>query len=282
MITYLQGDILNTPAITIVNTVNTVGVMGKGIALSLKNRYSGMYEDYLEACKSKRFHVGQLMYYKAVDHEILLFPTKAHWRYPSRIKWIEDGLKEFCDKYKSFGIDSIAFPMLGCGNGGLDWHDVRPVMEQYLHSLPLRIFIYTGSGPASVWRDNPIKNYQEWLHSIALDFSGIALLQRFGTHLMIPYTFIYHGQEAHMEYIPGTIKITSDTKSLILNDDEFINLWNEGLAKGYVEEDVSELKILYAMLKNMGYLEPVYIEKESGVTAGYQLLLMRDRANKLI
>lgn len=278
MIVYMQGNILNTPAITIVNTVNTVGVMGKGIALSLKNRYSDMYEEYQEACVNKQFHVGQLMYYKSVDHDVLLFPTKAHWRYPSRMKWIEDGLKTFCRDYGAYGISSIAFPMLGCGNGGLNWVEVKPLMEHYLNDLPIQVFVYTGMGPNPVWSDKPIKDYTGWLQSIALDFNINAVLQRFGDYLMLPYEFQYHGEKCQMLYSPGEIRISSDSQTLTIHEDEFVKLWDSWLAKGYVEIEDQETKLLPIMLMSMGYMEPIYIEKEDGVVPGFQLLLMCDRA----
>lgn len=280
MIVYLKGNILNTPAITIVNTVNTVGVMGKGIALAIKNRYSALYEIYQKACQSKEFHIGQLMYYRAVDHDILLFPTKAHWKYPSRLKWIEDGLKAFCNDYKSYGITSIAFPMLGCGNGGLNWEEVRPLMEYYLSELPIQIFIYTGPGPNSVWLDKPIKDYGEWLHSIAMDFDENALLQRFSEYFMLPYEFYVQGKKTNMLYSPGEIRIYSDDTTILVAEDEFKKDWNKWKMDGLAACENDEKQLLYVMLCAMGYMERVYIVKEEEQKSGYQMLLMCDRAFK--
>lgn len=280
MIIYLQGNILNTPAITIVNTVNTVGVMGKGIALSVKNRYQELFEKYQAACMAKEFHVGQLMYYKAVDHDVLLFPTKAHWRYPSRLKWIEDGLKEFCMKYEAFGIKSIAFPKLGCGSGGLKWDEVKPIMEKYLNPLPITVYIYTEAGPNPAWEDKPIKNYTEWLHSIALDFDESALLQRFSEYLMIPYEFIIHGEKYNMLYMPGEIHISSNDISIRYCEQEFISLWEEWKSIGIIPCNESKKAPLLGMLKTMRYLEPIIIEETGNNVDGYQMLLMNDRAAK--
>lgn len=282
MISYLQGNILNTPAITIVNTVNTVGVMGKGIALALKNRYSDMFDQYQEACKAKELKVGKLMYYQSIDHDILLFPTKAHWRYPSRMKWIEDGLTAFCKEYESYGVSSIAFPMLGCGNGGLKWEEVKPLMEKYLSELPLQILIYTGTGPLLAGTDKPIKNYQEWLQSVALSFEIEDVLQRFSDYFMMPYEFHYQNELYQMFYLPGEIRLSSSVHNLSLNvpEDKFSELWASWKQTGLITKVNSEYKPFLHMLKTMGYLEPIHIESESGLIEGYQMLLMYDRAAK--
>lgn len=130
MIEYIEGNIFDSPAQVIVNTVNTVGVMGKGIALEFKNRYPQMFEKYKIACEKKMLTIGKLMLVSAPDHMLLLFPTKENWRYPSKLSYIEQGLKRFCDYYAQRGITSVAFPKLGCGNGELNWDEVRPLMEQ--------------------------------------------------------------------------------------------------------------------------------------------------------
>lgn len=142
MIEYIVGDIFTSPAQVIVNAVNTVGVMGKGIALEYKNRYPRMFEIYKEACEKRKFQIGKLMLIDEQDHQILLFPTKESWRLPSKIEYIEKGLKTFAEKYTQNNITSIAFPKLGCGNGGLSWGIVKPMMEKYLKELPIDIYIY--------------------------------------------------------------------------------------------------------------------------------------------
>ena len=142
MIKYVQGDIFNSPAQVLVNTVNTVGVMGKGIALSFKKMYPDMYEAYRKECDKHRLIIGKLMLWYGTDHWVLMFPTKEHWRNPSRIEYIEKGLMTFVRKYTDYNITSIAFPKLGCGNGELDWTDVKPLMERYLKDLPIDIYIY--------------------------------------------------------------------------------------------------------------------------------------------
>ena len=141
MIEYVDGDIFDVRAQTIVNPVNTMGVMGKGLALEFKNKYPEMFKSYHNICANHQFAIGQLMLFHADDRWVLLFPTKENWRNPSRLEYIEAGLQKFVETYKRKGITSIAFPKLGCGNGGLDWDDVRQLMVKYLDPLPIPVFI---------------------------------------------------------------------------------------------------------------------------------------------
>lgn len=142
MVKYIMGDYYQTPAKVIVNTVNTVGVMGKGLALKFKQLYPEMFRQYQYYCDSGLLTVGKLWLYKTDNKWILNFPTKKDWRDPSKIEYITAGLQKFCDTYQQQEITSIAFPELGCGNGGLDWKTVKPIMEHYLNNLPIDIYIY--------------------------------------------------------------------------------------------------------------------------------------------
>lgn len=146
MITYKSGDLFESEMQTLVITVNCVGVMGKGIALGAKKRWPAMFREYRDLCKYEMIKVGEcwgLPYYRGDDKLILLFPTKDHWRFPSELPWIEDGLSDFIESRDWWEITSIAFPALGCGNGGLDFvTQVQPLMEEYLKDLPIEIEIY--------------------------------------------------------------------------------------------------------------------------------------------
>ena len=145
MITYLKGDIFSSPAQVLVNTVNTVGVMGKGVALEFKKRYPAMFKSYERVCDEKQLEIGKLLLWKGPEKWVLMFPTKKHWRSPSKLEYIEAGLQKFADTYVEKGIASIAFPRLGCGNGGLDWEEVRPLMERYLERLSIPVYVYVGT-----------------------------------------------------------------------------------------------------------------------------------------
>jgi O-acetyl-ADP-ribose deacetylase (regulator of RNase III) len=142
MITYVEGDLFTSPAQVIVNAVNTDGVMGKGIALEYKKRYPKMFDQYRMYCDKNQLEIGKLMIWHASDYWVLLFPTKKHWRNPSKLEYIEKGLIKFVNTYAEKHIVSIAFPRLGCGNGELNWDAVKPLMEKYLQPLPIDVFIY--------------------------------------------------------------------------------------------------------------------------------------------
>lgn len=143
-ITFIKGNIFNTKCQTIVNTVNCVGVMGKGIAFVHRLRYPKMYEEYKEHCKNKLIKTGSLWLYKKQENApwILSFPTKFHWKYPSKIEWVEQGLQKFVETYEKKEITSIAFPLLGTHNGGLDTNEVKGLMDKYLAKCSIDIEIY--------------------------------------------------------------------------------------------------------------------------------------------
>lgn len=143
MITYVSGSLFQSPAHVLVNTVNTVGVMGKGIAYQFKLAYPEMFKQYQAWCESGQFNIGQLWLYKTSHKWILNFPTKQDWRQPSRLEYIEQGLKKFVTMYPLKGITTISFPQLGCGNGELNWDkQVKPLMENYLSNLPISVYIH--------------------------------------------------------------------------------------------------------------------------------------------
>lgn len=142
MIIYLPGDILSSRAQVIVNPVNTVGVMGSGLAKAYKDKFPEMFNVYKYLCDNGKLKIGTLWIYKTKYQWILNFPTKEHWRGESKLEYIEAGLQKFVNTYKERKIFSIAFPKLGCGLGGLAWDDVKPLMEHYLNPLPIEVYIY--------------------------------------------------------------------------------------------------------------------------------------------
>ncbi len=147
----IKGNIFNTKMQTIVNTVNCVGVMGKGIALVFKLRYPKMFDIYKDYCHRHLIDIGKLWLYKGEAKEpwVLNFPTKFHWKYPSKIEYIEKGLQKFVSSYKEKNITSIAFPLLGTNNGGLDKDEVLSLMESYLSEcdIPIEIYEYDPLAP---------------------------------------------------------------------------------------------------------------------------------------
>ena len=150
MIRYIQGNILESEAQALVNTVNTEGVMGKGLALQFKNAFPQNYKIYRKACKTGQFSVGQML----ITHEsdifgngklIVNFPTKATWRKPSEYTYIHQGLVALREEIISRGIKSIAIPPLGARNGGLNWERVRQMIETQLADLDCDIILYQPS-----------------------------------------------------------------------------------------------------------------------------------------
>ncbi len=142
MLQYVTTPLFDSPAQTLVNTVNTVGVMGKGIAAEFKRRYPEMFTRYKRFCETGQLDIGKLYLYRTPNKWVLNFPTKKHWRNPSKLEYIELGLEKFVDTYSQMGITSVSFPQLGCGNGGLDWNVVRPVMERYLQQMPIPVYVH--------------------------------------------------------------------------------------------------------------------------------------------
>ena len=135
MIKKIKGNIFNTNCQTLVNTVNCIGVMGKGMALECKLRFPEMFIKYKDSCDKKLFKPGYLQIYKNSKPWILNFPTKIHWKDPSKIEYLEEGLKKFQDEYLNKNISSIAFPLLGASLGGLSEELVYETMTKYLEPL---------------------------------------------------------------------------------------------------------------------------------------------------
>jgi O-acetyl-ADP-ribose deacetylase (regulator of RNase III)/uncharacterized protein YwgA len=143
----LIGDLFESRAQTLVNTVNCVGVMGKGVAEHFKRRFPAMFEDYKSRCDQKAVRLGEPYLYRDPSGvQIVNFPTKDHWRSPSRLVDVERGLDYFASHAAEWGISSLALPPLGCGNGGLEWSEVGPLIFRKLHSLPFDIEVYAPYG----------------------------------------------------------------------------------------------------------------------------------------
>ena len=143
MVTFVKGDIFQSPAQVLTNTVNCVGVMGKGVALEFKNRFPRLYNDYQQKCDKGQVVPGKPYLWEDDSVQILNFPTKRHWRDNSLLQDIEDGLKDIALSYERLGIQSIAMPALGCGLGGLKWSEVQPLIEKHLGGIPdLDVYVY--------------------------------------------------------------------------------------------------------------------------------------------
>lgn len=150
MIHYVKGNLLESDAQALVNTVNTVGVMGKGIALQFREAFPANYRIYLNACCNKTFHVGEVLITEDTNmmtgHKIIVnFPTKTHWKMPSEYSYIEQGLVSLRNEIIKRNIRSIAIPPLGSHNGGLDWLIVKKMIEEALAGLVCDVYLYEPS-----------------------------------------------------------------------------------------------------------------------------------------
>ena len=139
MITFTQGNLLEADVEALVNTVNTVGIMGRGIALMFKERFPENFKAYEKACKDQEIRIGKMFVTENREFWgpkwVVNFPTKTHWRVKTRLEWIEEGLEDLIRVIREKNINSIAVPPLGCGNGGLDWSDVRPIVVAALDNV---------------------------------------------------------------------------------------------------------------------------------------------------
>ncbi len=266
MIYYLEGNIFTSPAKVIVNTVNTDGVMGKGIALEFKKKYPEMFDYYKSACESKSLVVGRLLLWYGLDHWVLMFPTKAHWRGVSKIEYIEDGLRKFVEKYMYYGITSIAFPKLGCGNGGLDWREVHPLMEKYLKDLPISVYIYLDTYN----KDKPLSGKK----LEALDFTYGGLKDDILKKSMIVPVDLQNGWTAHWDSEKGVCFSNQEGALVCCNEDELLKIWDESSRKMlFLKSEEKEKDLVYELMFYLGYIDKTKIKTGDGdlISEGFQM-----------
>jgi O-acetyl-ADP-ribose deacetylase (regulator of RNase III) len=244
MIELAKGNLLQAPVEALVNTVNTVGIMGRGIALQFKQAYPRMFRAYEAACKAGdlqtgKMHVFDLGGLAGSPRWIVNFPTKGHWRAKSRIEDIEAGLVDLVATIKRLGISSIAVPPLGCGNGGLDWDEVRPRIEAALAEVPsVRVLLYPpGAAPEANAMPNRTARPAMTMGRAAL----IVLMDRYLKGLLDPvvtllelHKLMYFLQEAgqplKLEYQAGPYGPYAPTlrQVLIRLDSHFIVGYGDG------------------------------------------------------
>jgi O-acetyl-ADP-ribose deacetylase (regulator of RNase III) len=217
MIDVTDGNLLAAPTEALVNTVNTVGIMGRGIALQFKQAYPAMFHAYERACKAGQVKLGKMQVYDlgglaGGPRWIINFPTKGHWRTSSKLNDVEAGLQDLVATIRRLKIHSIAIPPLGCGNGGLDWNDVRPGIEAALADLKdVRVLLFApGGAPPPAAMPNRTERPQMTLGRAAL----IVLMDRYLKGLLDPvvslleiHKLMYFLQEAgqplRLEYVAG-------------------------------------------------------------------------------
>ena len=238
MIQYISGNLFTSNAKVLVNTVNTVGVMGKGIASEFKKYYPKMFEEYKQLCDTNRFNIGDLHLYKTPNKWILNFPTKEHWRSPSQLEFIEKGLQKLIQDAHKLQINDIAMPKLGCGNGGLDWEsEVKPLVEKYLKKSPINVSIYEFDKDIIPEHLTP-KDIEEWLLSEPENLSFKLFFEDLLDEYRQKTLFIEKVELADDTYIVNyneqeeLFAIQNDTKKFILSKEDiktmFFTLKNRG------------------------------------------------------
>lgn len=154
MIKYKTGNLLNDSSDALVNTVNTVGVMGKGIALQFKQAYPKMFQEYVKSHKIGKLEIGRMHVYQLDElvgpKYIINFPTKQHWREPSKLEYIEKGLSDLVKIVDELNLQTIALPPLGCGNGGLQWAQVQPLIEKAFENSSVVVHLYNAQETPNV------------------------------------------------------------------------------------------------------------------------------------
>ena len=174
----LIGDIFNSETQTLVNTVNCVGIMGKGIAAEFKKRYPEMFDDYVARCQRGEVKPGVPYLFKMPSlfaPQVINFPTKSDWRAASRVEDIEKGLKILASKYKEWGVESISVPPLGCGNGQLLWETIGPLIYKYLSKLDISVKMYAPYGTLPTQLTEKFLSQEYNLRDAK---SGVAILQK--------------------------------------------------------------------------------------------------------
>lgn len=188
-----NGDIFKADAEAIVNTVNCVGIMGRGIALQFKKAYPGNFREYEAACKAGEVQPGRMFVHetgKFTPRFIVNFPTKRHWKGKSRIEDIETGLLALAGEIKARAIKSVAIPPLGAGLGGLDWDDVRPRIEAALRDLPdVQVIIFEPNGAPEQVKSTEVPPMRHGSASLVL------LMNRYLKGLMDPFVTLIEVQK---------------------------------------------------------------------------------------
>jgi O-acetyl-ADP-ribose deacetylase (regulator of RNase III) len=281
MITTVIGDLMQSTARVLVNPVNTVGVMGKGLAYDFKRCFPVMFSTYKDLCDSGDFTIGRLMLYRTPHKWVLNFPTKQHWRANSRLEDIETGLQHFVATYAEQGITSASFPRLGCGAGGLDWEtEVRPLMETYLGPLPITIYIhnYDENDPLTP-DDRSIRTLKNWLDGqpqpigygrFWRDLSRYVKANNI-QHTLDGETRFSVGRDLRRRGRDLALVVSGVPQPLFISESQLLDLWTYIRSAGYALPTGfpggldTHADLIIAMLDGMDYLRPVHLLGDDNV-----------------
>ncbi|WP_321778152.1 macro domain-containing protein [Sulfurimonas sp.] len=262
MIIYTRTNIFESNAQVLVNTVNTVGVMGKGLAKEFKRIYPDMFDSYQKYCENGIFTIGKLQIYKTSNKWVMNFPTKENWRNASTVEYVELGLQKFVEQYQIQGIKSVSFPMLGCGNGGLDWENVvKPLMYKYLKNLPIDIFIHTAEIDKFTPEHKNQKMIDSWLKNEPSYLSSIEFitnLKQLSSQLINSYS---------NKKLKLTIEITQEQMG-----EEDVFCITSKQTKIYITYSV--LSNIWQTLKNGGVLQKDMLSQELAQSSDMVMLFL--------
>jgi len=266
MITYVVGNLFESPAQTLVNTVNTTGAMGKGVALQFKRYFPEMFREYQQLCEDGQISIGKLFLYRTSHKLILNFPTKDSWRKASRLEYIERGLQTFLEMYEKAGIYSIAFPPLGCGNGELSYADVRPLMEHYLAPLPIPVFLYPSLKTKIVPEHRTQREIKAWLRQQPRDMPFDEVWSDLRDQVGLPRSFetIVKGTPFLAEFVEsddgGYIRVRAAGKTSGYRKREVGQLWRDLRAHGLATSrsiDARHSAHLFPIMASLPYIRVV-------------------------
>lgn len=242
MIREAHGDLLSAEVDAIVNTVNTVGVMGKGIALQFKKRFPGNFKAYSTACKSGEVKLGKMFVYDAGQlvspRWVINFPTKQHWKSRSRLTDVDSGLDDLARVIEELGIRSIALPPLGCGLGGLDWADVRPLIERKLANVDADVTVYPPEGAppaatiASLGTRPTMSPGKAALVHIVDRYAPVAMGAGLVEIQKLMYFLQVAGQPLNLDFVKGIYGPYADNLRHVLNrvEGHFLTGFGDGTA----------------------------------------------------
>mgnify|MGYP006427486313 CR=1 FL=1 len=270
MIEYASGDILEADAQALVNSVNCVGVMGKGIALQFKLKYPENFRAYAKICKKGALEPGRVFVFDRgslfdadrVPQHIINFPTKTHWSKPSKLEYIEEGMQALAREVKERGIASVAIPPLGCGNGGLEWSRVEAIIHQHMGALSdTRVVLYPPGhgprGPSADARANARRKRPAMTQGRALVIKLIASYQELGyRHGMrevqkLAYLLQTAGHDLRLDYRATHYGPRAGTLGLVLKRMEgHFTEGYKGTERHEEDEQPSEINVLPGALEN--------------------------------
>ena len=264
MISYVVGNLFESPAQTLVNTVNTQGVMGKGIAKEFKAIFPDMFKSYQELCEAQQFDIGNLFIYRTRHKLVLNFPTKRSWRQPSNPAYIKAGLERFVQIYAEAGITSVAFPPLGCGNGELDFDTVvRPLMDEYLSTLPIPVYIYAPHKRTEPAEHHNQQEVRKWLRQTPKELPFCEVWDDLVTLVTKQQEFhtLARDTSFQAEVDRNILRIRRhDRKTMVFTLEEIQELWRElrdhlVVTRDGLAERQRDVSYLFPILSALPYIE---------------------------